>query len=180
MPVSFPMSNDTGLSPAVAQAPGDRSRAMTATTDRRPLRTVPFRAPTARLALKPVHPSGGHGGPDGAWWPRSHDLPDELSALADVLDPLGGRITHIAVNPRHWLAVPGEVFVNGHVVKVGRFTTGLDPHRVLLMSYTTGRWDLLVVPPDTHAPSAARLMGAASAGTGPPPTVTVPSAAVPA
>jgi hypothetical protein len=142
---------------------------MPATTDRHPPK-APFRAPTARLALKPVSPSPGRGGPDGAWWPHSRDLATELSALADVLDPLWGRITHIAVNPRHWRVVPREIFVNGHVVRVGRFTTGLDPHRILLMSYTAGRWDLLVVPPETYALSAARLMAAASASTGRPPT----------
>jgi hypothetical protein len=143
---------------------------MPATADRHLPRAEPFRAPTARLALRPVIPSPGPGGPDGAWWPHSRDLATELSALADVLDPLWGRITHIAVNPRHWRVVPREIFVNGHVVRVGRFTTGLDPHRILLMSYTAGRWDLLVVPPETYAPSAARLMAAASASTGRPPT----------
>lgn len=83
---------------------------------------------------------------DGAWWPRSRDLPSELSALADVLDPLWGRITRIAVNPRHWPMLPPRVFVNGHVVKVGWFTSELDPHGITLLSYTAGRWDLLVIP----------------------------------
>ncbi|MFE4967249.1 DUF5994 family protein [Streptomyces sp. NPDC056660] len=35
-----------------------------------------------------MSPSRGAAGLDGAWWPRSRDLPSELSALADVLDPL--------------------------------------------------------------------------------------------
>ncbi|WP_338900366.1 DUF5994 family protein [Streptomyces sp. TG1A-60] len=109
---------------------------------------------------------------DGAWWPRSRDLAGELSDLADVLDPLWGRITRIAVNPRYWPILPPRVFVNGHVVKVGWFTSELDPHKILLLSYTAGRWDLLVIPPETGAPSAARLMVAASADTGPPMTAT--------
>ncbi|WP_369173455.1 DUF5994 family protein [Streptomyces sp. R28] len=109
---------------------------------------------------------------DGAWWPRSRDLTRELSALADVLDPLSGRITHVAVNPRHWPILPRKIFVNGHVVKVGWFTSEQDPQRILLLSYTAGRWDLLVIPPETGAPSAARLMAAASANTGPPTTAT--------
>nr|WP_283947997.1 DUF5994 family protein [Streptomyces panaciradicis] len=92
------------------------------------LRAVPFRTPTARLALKPVSPSPGHVEPDGAWWPRSRDLTHELSALADVLDPLWGRITHIAVNPRHWPILPRKILVNGHVVKAGWFTSEQDPH----------------------------------------------------
>ncbi|MGW0821736.1 DUF5994 family protein [Streptomyces sp. NPDC002845] len=146
---------------------------MSATPDRPPLRavpalpSVPFRAPTARLALKS---SGAPDELDGAWWPRSRDLTSELSALADVLDPLWGRITRIAVNPRYWPIIPPKIFVNGHMVKVGWFTLEFDPHKILLLSSTAGRWDLLVVPPETDAPSAARLMAAAS--TGPPMTAT--------
>ncbi|MEH0471687.1 DUF5994 family protein [Streptomyces sp. B21-097] len=136
------------------------------------LRAVPFRTPTARLALKPVSPSPGHVEPDGAWWPRSRDLTHELSALADVLDPLWGRITHIAVNPRYWPTLPRKILVNGHVVEVGWFTSEQDPHKILPLSYTAGRWDLLVIPPETSAPSAARLVAAASANTGPPMTAT--------
>ncbi|PIB04108.1 DUF5994 family protein [Streptomyces dengpaensis] len=138
---------------------------MSATTDQPPLRIVPFRVPTARLALKPVSTSQGL--LDGAWWPRSRDLTHELSALADVLDPLWGRITRIAVNPRYWPAVPRRLPVNGHVVRIGWFTRELDPHKILLLSHTAGLWDLLVIPPETSAPAAARLMAAASESAGP-------------
>jgi hypothetical protein len=148
---------------------------MSATIDQSPLRTVPFRVPTARLALKPVNSPRGL--LDGAWWPRSRDLTQELSALADILDPLWGRITRVAVNPRYWPTIPRKVPVNGHVVKVGWFTEELDPHKILLLSYTAGRWDLLVIPPETGAPAAARLMAAASAVTGPPATASMLMAA---
>ncbi|MFF3615500.1 DUF5994 family protein [Streptomyces sp. NPDC002580] len=123
---------------------------------------MPFRAPTARLALKTV--STSRGPLDGAWWPRSRDLADELSALADVLDPLSGRITRIAVNPTYWPTIPDSVPVNGRMVKVGWFTTELDPHKILLLSHTTGSWNLLVIPPETSTQAAGRLMAAASAG----------------
>ncbi|MBC9728541.1 hypothetical protein H8R17_28195 [Streptomyces sp. TRM68367] len=114
-----------------------------------------------------MSPSAGHVELDGAWWPRSRDLTHELAALADVLDPLWGRITRIAVNSRYWPIIPRKISVNGHVVKVGWFTSEQDPHKILLLSYTAGRWDLLVIPPETSAPSAAWLMAAASASTGP-------------
>ncbi|MFJ9121254.1 DUF5994 family protein [Streptomyces sp. NPDC102394] len=138
---------------------------MSAITDHSSPRAVPFRAPTARLALKPVSLSPERDELDGAWWPRSRDLSHELPVLADVLDPLWGRITRIAVNPRYWPIVPERLFVNGHGVKVGWFTTELDPHKILLLSGTSGPWDLLVIPPEVSAPSAARLMAAASAST---------------
>jgi hypothetical protein len=140
---------------------------MSVTTPQAPLRPVPFRAPIARLALKSEIPSAGRAELDGAWWPRSRDLPSELSELAEVLDPLWGRITRIAVNPRNWPILPPRIFVNGHVVKVGWFTMELDPHQILLLSSTAGRRDLLVIPPETGAPAAARLMAAAGVDTGP-------------
>ncbi|MFC9844023.1 DUF5994 family protein [Streptomyces sp. NPDC060223] len=151
---------------------------MSATTDHPPLRIVPYRVPAARLALKPV---GASQGPlDGAWWPRSRDLTAELSTLAEVLDPLWGRITRIAVNPTHWPFIPRMVPVNGHAVKIGWFTRELDPHKIMLLSGSAGRWDLLVVPPETSAPAAARLMAAASTDTGPATTASALMAAEPA
>ncbi|WP_406475513.1 DUF5994 family protein [Streptomyces sp. NBC_01615] len=99
---------------------------------------------------------------DGAWWPRSRDLGAELPALTAVLDPLWGRITRVTVNPVHWPVVPREVPVTGHVVKVGWFRAEQDPHELMLLSYRVGRWNLLVVPPQTTPASAAWLMAAAS------------------
>lgn len=126
----------------------------------------PVAAPAARLALKTDGTSRGL--LDGAWWPRSRDLLSELPALTDVLDPLWGRITRIAVNPKYWPVIPHKVPVRGHIVKVGWFTPEIDPHKLLLLSYGTGRWDLLVIPPETGAASAARLMAVASDYAGPP------------
>ncbi|MFF8095513.1 DUF5994 family protein [Streptomyces sp. NPDC016675] len=127
------------------------------TTQLRP-RTEPFRPRAARLVLGSTNRFGR---PDGAWWPRTRDLARELGELADVIDPLWGRLTHVAVNPRHWRLGPhGVVVVNDVEVAVDRFAEGLNPHRILLQSYTAGRWDLLVLPPRTSASSAARLMAA--------------------
>ncbi|MHB9753007.1 DUF5994 family protein [Streptomyces sp. BYX5S] len=141
---------------------------MNATTSS--LRVIPpAPSPTARVALK--SPTG-RGLLDGAWWPRSRDLTAELPALADVLDPLWGRITRVAVNPMLWPVVPRKVTVHDRVLKVGWFTPELDPHKLLLLSYGTSRFDLLVIPPETAAASAARLMAAACDTAGPPLTAT--------
>ena len=102
---------------------------------------------------------------DGAWWPRSRDSRDlaaELPALTAVLDPLWGRITHVTVNPTLWPVIPRKVPVGGHVVSVGWFRAEQDPHKLLLLSYTGGRWDLLVIPPQTDPAVAAWLMTAAT------------------
>ncbi|MFD5336480.1 DUF5994 family protein [Streptomyces hawaiiensis] len=126
----------------------------------------PIAPPAARLALRTDGASRGL--LDGAWWPRSRDLLSELPALTGVLDPFWGRITRIAVNPKYWPVIPRQVPVDGHIVKVGWFTPEIDPHKLLLLSYGTGRWDLLIIPPETGAESAARLMAAASDYDGPP------------
>ncbi|MFF4356538.1 DUF5994 family protein [Streptomyces sp. NPDC001604] len=115
---------------------------------------------SVRLSLAPVGSAPAL--LDGAWWPRSRDLVAELPSLTDVLDPLWGRITRVTVNPTHWPVVPRKVPVAGHVVKVGWFLAEQDPHELLLLSYRTGRWNLLVVPPQTTPVSAAWLMSAAS------------------
>ncbi|MER6474403.1 DUF5994 family protein [Streptomyces collinus] len=99
---------------------------------------------------------------DGAWWPRSRDLAAELPALIDVLDPLWGRITRVTVNPSFWPVIPRKVPVRGHVVHVGWFAAEQDPHKLLLLSYTVGRWDLLVIPPETEPATATRLMAMAT------------------
>ncbi|MDQ0991996.1 DUF5994 family protein [Streptomyces sp. V3I7] len=117
-------------------------------------------SPPVRLSLTPVSPVPGL--LDGAWWPRSRDLTRELPPLTAVLDPLWGRITHVTVNPAHWPVIPHKVPVAGHTVHVGWFTDEQDPHELLLLSYTVGRWDLLVIPPETAAAAAARLMAAAA------------------
>ncbi|MFD5855601.1 DUF5994 family protein [Streptomyces chartreusis] len=119
-----------------------------------------FSSSALRLSLAPKGPAPAL--LDGAWWPRSRDLGTELPSLAAVLDPLWGRITRVTVNPTQWPVVPRKVPVAGHVVKVGWFLAEQDPHELLLLSYRTGRWNLLVVPPQTTLVSAAWLMAAAS------------------
>lgn len=49
-----------------------------------------------------------------------------------------------------------------HVVHVGWFEAEQDPHKLLLLSYTVGRWDLLVIPPETEPATAARMMATAT------------------
>ncbi|MFE2972111.1 DUF5994 family protein [Streptomyces sp. NPDC059340] len=136
---------------------------MTATMFDKPAveeRTFSSSPPPLRLQLAP--PGTAPALIDGAWWPRSRDLTAELPALTAVLDPLWGRITHVTVNPTFWSVIPHRVPVHGHVVKVGWFRAEQDPHKLLLFSYTVGRWDLLVIPPETSAVTAARLMTTAT------------------
>ncbi|MFZ3495934.1 DUF5994 family protein [Streptomyces sp. 5.8] len=113
----------------------------------------------ARLSLTPKTMLAGQ--LDGAWWPHSRDLEAELPPLAAALEEPWGRITRVTVNPSRWLAVPHTVPADGRTLHVGWFT-GQDPDKLILLSYTVGRWDLLVIPPETEPAAAARLMAAAA------------------
>ncbi|AXE22190.1 hypothetical protein C0216_00910 [Streptomyces globosus] len=119
-------------------------------------------APThqARLALTPHTSMAGL--LDGAWWPYSRDLAAELPPLVDALRDRFGRVTRITANPAPWPPAPYRVSVGGYAVHIGWFT-GQPRDTMILLSYSLGRCDLLVLPPETERASAARLMAAASA-----------------
>ncbi|POX43375.1 hypothetical protein C3486_00105 [Streptomyces sp. Ru73] len=131
---------------------------MTTILDRASPRDVAVALP-ARLSLTPTTTLAGQ--LDGAWWPYSRGLQAELPPLATALDEAWGRITRVTVNPTRWPVVPRRVPVAGHTLHVGWFTEQ-HPDKLILLSYTIGRWDLLVIPPETEPSAAARLMAAAA------------------
>ncbi|WTW95873.1 DUF5994 family protein [Streptomycetaceae bacterium NBC_01309] len=131
---------------------------MTATDDRLAT-TVPIHAIPARVALTP--PGKAVGRLDGAWWPRSRDLARELPSLVRAMEDVG-VITRATVNPALWQSVPRRVPASGRLVKVGWFTDEQDLHEIMLLSHRAGRWELLVVPPETAPSTAQRMMTAAA------------------
>ncbi|MEU5538402.1 DUF5994 family protein [Streptomyces sp. NPDC020362] len=131
---------------------------MTTILDRTAPRDLAAEFP-ARLSLTPKTTLAGQ--LDGAWWPYSRNLEAELPPLAAALDKVWGRITRVTVNPTRWPVIPRKVPVAGHTVHVGWFTEQ-HPDKLILLSYTVGRWDLLVIPPETEPAAAARLMAAAA------------------
>jgi hypothetical protein len=98
---------------------------------------------------------------DGAWWPYSRDLARELPPLLAVLDPLLGRITHVTVHRESWTSVPSRIPGRQHIARLGWYDIEQDPDTICLLSYSVGRWDLLVIPPTATAADASRAMDAA-------------------
>ncbi|MER6459849.1 DUF5994 family protein [Streptomyces sp. NPDC001228] len=118
-------------------------------------------APVLRLRLAPR--SELPRAIDGAWWPRSRDLLAELPQLLAGLPREWGHITSVTVNGAVWSAAPGRILVSNQVVRLHRALAANAPHTVVLLAPGRGRWDLVVVPPDTTEDAAEPLMAAAAA-----------------
>ncbi|MFI1165077.1 DUF5994 family protein [Streptomyces sp. NPDC020801] len=87
---------------------------------------------------------------------------EEPTALADVFDRKRGRVTQVAVGPGTWPTAPCGLPVTGHTVRAAWTASGFEQHTVRIFPYGVGRWDLLVVPPETGPTAAGRLMAAAA------------------
>ncbi|MGB9996787.1 DUF5994 family protein [Streptomyces pseudogriseolus] len=118
-----------------------------------------YRMPSPRLRLTP---DVSHGPLDGAWWPRCDALELELPALVGSLDPGIGTVTRVTVGTAAWPDAPQEVMAPGHVIEVALSDGAAETHALTVDCGTVGRWELLVVPPDEPAGTAALLLTAAS------------------
>jgi Family of unknown function (DUF5994) len=155
LPRSAPVSPDPTL-PArrilAAVAPDGAGEAADAAED----------AGAVRLTLLDAV-QGEHTMLDGAWWPHSDSLVDELPPLIAELRRRGAHITRVTYNPDLWGPAPRRLEVDGRIIHLGWFR-GIDPH-LLGLTEANGRHrlDLLVVPPGTTRADAARAMTEATA-----------------
>lgn len=118
------------------------------------------RTDTVRLAL--VDPPAPRTTLDGAWWPRTQDLSQELPALVEELHRRGIRVTRVGYHPAAWKPTDRRLEADGRTIRLGWFR-GLDPHLLNLTGdLERRRVDLLVVPPDTAAADAEHAFAAAS------------------
>jgi hypothetical protein len=95
-----------------------------------------------RLRLKPNAPATGY--VDGAWWPRSRELTDELAALTDALAVRLGPVARVAFAATAWNPVAE---VDDRAIRL----TSLRPQEknIVRVSGSDGRQiTLLVVPPE--------------------------------
>lgn len=98
---------------------------------------------------------------DGAWWPRTRDLSQELPGLVGELHRRGITVTRVGYHPAAWEPTPRRLEVDGRTVRLGWFR-GLDRQLLdLTGDPDRRRVDLLVIPPDTTASTARQAFAAA-------------------
>ena len=81
--------------------------------------TAPPEPDHLRLAL--IEPRSPRTSLDGAWWPHTSDLSEELPALITELHTRGIRATRVAYNPASWDPAPRRLDADGRVVRLGWF-----------------------------------------------------------
>ena len=100
---------------------------------------------------------------DGAWWPRSSDLIQELPSVLQAVSQRIGRIRGVLLNQGEWLPTPVDWTPAGnHRVRIGWYGHQ-DAHMAVLIGDSAKRVDLLVIPPDSDASCACAAMTIASA-----------------
>jgi hypothetical protein len=103
----------------------------------------------ARLALKA---SAARPGFDGAWWPHSRTLSEELVHLFAAWPVEAGYLSRVYVAPRDWDDAPSSVAIPG---RRGRVKIGLLPpdttHQLVVITIDGQRRALAVIP--SSAPS---------------------------
>ncbi|QGN34444.1 DUF5994 family protein [Microlunatus sp. Gsoil 973] len=106
-----------------------------------------------RLQLKPIM---GQALLDGAWWPRSRDLRQELPSLADHWPDTHGRIARALFSTADWDTAPRRILSRGSIIPASSFP-GENTHKIILtLSGNRRRIELVVIPPDTDPANAAR------------------------
>jgi hypothetical protein len=122
--------------------------------------THPLPADRVRLAL--IEPADLRTTLDGAWWPRTVSLGDELPGLVQELHRRGIRVTRVTYNPDSWEPAPRRLAADDRTIRLGWFRS-IDPNMLDLTGDSQrGRVDLLVVPPETTAEVAEEAFTAAT------------------
>ncbi len=115
---------------------------------------------TPRLRLKPKAAPTGY--VDGAWWPRSDDLVEELPDLLAVLSVRLGAVTRVMYNPAQWAKAPPRLLTGERPVQLeGHGLQTISTLEVLGVNRKTAM--LLVVPPHTDPDHAHETMMTAAA-----------------
>ena len=114
--------------------------------------------PAARFthAVRPAGEARFRDVPDGAWWPQTRQLSDELQHLFDSWPPGQPRIDRILFSPPDWDDCPRKVLVHGHWVKTGHFPED-DTRTLTVILADRSRQTIAVVAPGSEPDAAARI-----------------------
>jgi hypothetical protein len=98
---------------------------------------------------------------DGAWWPYSRGLSDELIRLFAAWPAEAGYISRVVVSPRDWDDGPVTVEVPHRrgLVKIALLPAD-TAHQVVLIMIDGQRRSLAVIPPGAPEQTAAKILGA--------------------
>jgi len=127
------------------------------TTFHRPSsKLAPTPRPDARISFR--QPVTEVGFVDAGWWPRSRDLRAELPALFDVLWTACRDVDRVSYNLPFWEPVPRRMQLEERVVRL-RGLRGQDPLLLTLFDSSDNEHiDVLVIPPETDAAFAERIL----------------------
>jgi uncharacterized protein DUF5994 len=103
-----------------------------------------------RLRLKPAHRSCGF--VQGAWWPRSTLLTDELPSLLAALSLRFGTIDRVVYHESDWSPAPQRIEHHGGELILD--ASQVSSSVISVVGKQFGRMSLLVVPPYTDATDA--------------------------
>jgi len=101
--------------------------------------------PETRLQLKPFRPALEH--IDGAWWPRSRRLADEVPGLVTSLAERLGPIVMVGYHHNGWEDTPPQLEIAGHTVEFVGFSSD-EPASVILIGQDGHHLTLHVIPPE--------------------------------
>ena len=98
---------------------------------------------------------------DGAWWPRSTRLADELVGLVAALSDRLGQVAVVGYHLNAWPETPPQVQIAGLTVHLEGFTSE-EPPTVILIDRDGRRITLLVIAPNASEQVAREELDAAS------------------
>ncbi|GAA4293253.1 DUF5994 family protein [Mycobacterium paraffinicum] len=98
-----------------------------------------------RLQLKPYRSVSEH--IDGAWWPRTTNLLDELPGLLTAVSERLGPVVMVGYRRNGWQDTPALVQIGGHTVELLAFTSD-EPSSVILIGENGHHLTLHVIRPD--------------------------------
>lgn len=126
---------------------------------------VPSDAAATRAPLRLHLGASADGRTDGTWWPQSRDLQVEVADLVDHFPSSAGYVNRLLFSRPDWddSSVEGRgvrrIQARRGPVKLGSFP-GDDTHLMVLSMSTGERLRIQVIPSDTEAAEAARLIRA--------------------